>query len=132
MDNSIPPLSEFISLQQRHEKMRPGFPAMRGQVTVAVYRNRHGNYHTVAIRISEDIAKEHGLIEGARLSCFIHPDQRHIALTPGKGASLFRPKKGRALVYQTTVREGTLEPQPATPASVAQQGAALVISLTPP
>lgn len=125
----IPPLSEFISLQRRCQSEKHGFPAMKDRVTVAVYDTRKG-FQTIAIRISEDVAEKYGLVEGQKMSCFVHPDQQHIALTPGKGASLFRPKSGRALVYQTSVRRNTLEPQPATEAKMSRRDGAFVISIT--
>lgn len=130
--SKTPPLSEFIDLGQRRAESRAlhGFPALQGNVTVAVY-DTTGGYQTLTVRISDDLAAKHGLIEGAKMACHIHPDQQFIALTPGKGrgAALFRPKGSRSLVYQTTLKEGTLEPQPAAKASMQKVEDAFVIAL---
>lgn len=133
-----PPLSEFIDLSQRRAESRAahGYKPMSNRVTVAVYDTVAGT-QTLIIRISEDLAERHGLLEGARMACSIHPDQKHIALSPGhgNGAALFRPRRGknyrgRSLVFQTTLREGTLEPQQATPATMMEvEHGTLVITL---
>lgn len=132
-----PPMEEFIDLAQRRQEARKasGYKAMENRVTVAVYNTAKGT-QTLTVRISEDLAERYGLIEGARLTCLIHPDQRHIALAPGHGtgAALFRQRKGRAegraMIYQTTLRQGTLEAQPATAATMMEEvDSALVITL---
>lgn len=138
MTIKTPPLDEFIDLSQRRSEARAahGYKAMSNRVTVAVYDTVAGT-QTLTIRISEDLATKYNLIEGARMACHIHPDQRHIALTPGHGtgAALFRPRKGkgyrgRSLVYQTTLRDGTLEAQQAKVAIMEEQEQALVITLS--
>lgn len=130
----MPPLNEFIDLGQRRVESRSahGFKPMSERVTVAIYNTRKG-YQTLTVRISDDLARRHDLIEGARMSCFVHPDQQHIALMPGngRGAALFRPKGSRALVYQTTIRGGTLEPQKAAKATLSKRDNAVFISITP-
>jgi len=137
MTTKTPPLEEFIDLSQRRSEARAahGYKAMNNRVTVAVYDTVAGT-QTLTIRISEDLATKYNLVEGARMACHIHPDQRHIALTPGHGtgAALFRPRKGkgyrgRSLVYQTTLREGTLESQTARTAEMEESEQALVITL---
>lgn len=137
MSIKTPDLSDFIDLSQRRAEARVahGYKAMQNQVTVAVYNTVAGN-QTLTIRISEDLAERYNLIEGARMACLIHPDQRHIALTPGHGtgAALFRPRKGkgyrgRSLVYQTTLRSDTLEAQSARSAGISEVDHALVITL---
>lgn len=129
-----PPLTEFIDLSQRRNDSRAahGFQPMRGGVTVAIYNTASG-YQTLTIRISDDLAIKHNLIEGARLACHVHPDQQFIALLPGhgKGSALFRPKRSRSLVYQTTLKEGTLEPQAATNAKMSAVDGGVVIAITP-
>lgn len=131
---SAPPLSEFIDLSQRRDDSRAahGFQPMKGSVTVAIYDTAAG-YQTLTIRISDDLAIKHNLIEGARLGCHVHPDQQYIALLPGhgRGSALFRPKRSRSLVYQTTLKEGTLEPQSATAAKMSAVDGGVVISITP-
>lgn len=134
MSNKIPPLSEFIDLARRAAEARAahGLKAMTGVVKVAVYNQASGT-QALTIRISEDLAEQYGLVEGARMACYIHPDQQHIALTPGdgkRGASLYRPPGGRALMHQTTLSGGTLEPRPSTPAKAEQRDGALVITLS--
>lgn len=137
MSTKTPPLDEFIDLSQRRSEARSahGYKAMTNRVTVAVYDTVAGT-QTLTVRISEDLATKYNLIEGARMACHIHPDQKHIALKPGhgSGAALFRPRKGknyrgRSLVYQTTLREGTLEAQVARTAEIEEQDQALVITL---
>lgn len=126
-----PPLSEFIDLDKRSKSRKQG--GMLNRVTVAVYDIESG-YQTLTVRISEDLATSLGLVVGARLSCLIHPDAQHIALKPAgrdeRGASLYRPRKGRAFVYQTTLAGGTLDAQKATEATIERKDGALVISLT--
>lgn len=134
MQTKTPPLSEFIDLGKRRSESRAahGFPAMTNRVTVAIYNTRAG-CQTLTIRISDDLAREFALIEGAKMSCHIHPDQQHIALMPGdgRGAALFRPKGSRSLVYQTNVKSGTLEPQKASAATLARINGGVVVSITP-
>lgn len=130
--HSTPPLDEFIDLAQRRRGAGAhGYPAMTNRATVAVYDTAAGN-QTLNVRISDDLARKYGLMEGAKLTCHVHPDQQHIALKPGhgKGAALFRPKSGRSIVYQTTLRNGTLDAQPATRANITKVSDALVISIT--
>lgn len=138
--STMPPLSEFIDLgeRRRESRTRSGFAGMHNSVTVAVYNTRAG-YQTLTIRISEDLASKFNLMEGARMSCHVHPDQQFIALMPGAkgdGSALFRPRKkkgkgfrSRSLTYQTTLRGGTLEPQKATAAGISEVDHALVISI---
>lgn len=127
-----PDLSEFISLEKRRAENRSkhGFRELTKVVTVAVYNTRNG-YQTLTVRISNDLAKEHGLIEGAKMSCHIHPDQGHLALAPGHGAgaALFRPKGSKSLIYQTTLKGGTLTPQKALRAVMEKRDDVLVISM---
>lgn len=127
----VPPLSEFIDLEQRRVAGRHGFPPLTGAVTVAVYENKVSGYLTLTIRISEDLAEKYRLAEGEKMVCHIHPDQRHLALRPGKGkgSALFRPKGSRSLVYQTTLSDGTLTPQRATAATLEEIDGAVVISV---
>lgn len=137
MTTKIPALDEFIDVSQRRAEARAahGYKALDNKVTVAVYETKAGN-QILTVRFSGDIADKLNLIEGAKLSCHVHPDQQHIALMPGHGhgAALFRPKKGsgyrgRSIVYQTTLREGTLEAQPAREAQLDESDHALVITL---
>lgn len=131
---TLPDLSEFIDLTQRRSLERRhhhGFPALQAQATVAIYDTKSG-YQTLTVRLSEEVADKLGLIEGAKLTCHLHPDGEHLALKPArrKGSSLFRPPGGRALVYQTSLRAGTMLAQKATPATVKKVSGAFVISLT--
>lgn len=131
-----PPLSEFIDLAGRGKERRArsfGFKPLENTVSVAVYNTLKG-FQNLTIRISEDLAKRYMLAEGMRLSCFVHPDQTHVALRPGAagaGATLFRPKGSRALVYQTNVKGGTLEPQKAASGTISRVDDAIVITITP-
>jgi hypothetical protein len=132
-----PPLDEFIDLaERRRESHAHGYQAMRGRATVAVYNHkRRGKpYQTLTIRIADDLARRHKLVIGSRLCCLVHPDQQFIALRPAdgsaRGAALFRAPHGTALVYQTTLKGGTLEPGPAQEASLVQDGETLVVALT--
>lgn len=130
--HSTPPLDEFIDLAQRRRGADAhGYPAMENRATVAVYDTRAGN-QTLNVRISDDLARKYGLIEGAKMTCSVHPDQQYIALKPGhgKGAALFRPKSGRSIVYQTTLRTGTLSAQAATEAILTKVDDALIIAIT--
>ena len=133
MTTKIPPLSEFIDLdKRRREAAQHGFEPMRERVTVAVYDTASG-YQTLTVRISEDLAAKYGLVKGARMVCHVHPDQQHLLLKPAaadaRGAALFRPKTSRSVVYQTTLRGGTLEAQHATEATLSRVDNALVITL---
>lgn len=134
MTTKTPPLDEFIDLGKRRTQslLAHGYKAMKNRVTVAVYQTV-AETQTLTIRISEDLAAKFNLIEGARMACLVHPDQQYIALTAGaggQGATLFRPKGSRSLVYQTTLKGGTLEPQVAKAATVEEMDHALVISIT--
>ena len=131
---TIPPMDEFIDLSQRSRESEPrGFPPMSDRATVAIYNTAAG-YQTLTVRISEDLADKYGLVVGARMVCRVHPDQSHLALLPAgpgvRGAALFHQKQGRAMVYQSTLRAGTLEPQPATEAKLSRIDGALVITLS--
>lgn len=132
-----PPLEEFIDLAERREQSRAkhGFQPMKNRATVAVYNSRRHRklYQVLTIRMGDDIARRFNLIEGARMTCLVHPDQQFIALRPGdrRGAALFRKHPGGALTYQTTLKGRTLEPQLATPATVSQSEDTLMVALTP-
>lgn len=138
MSTKVPSLSEFIDVSQRRAEARAahGYKALENKVTVAVYATAAGS-QILTVRFSGDIAERLNLIEGAKLACRVHPDQKHIALMPGHGhgASLFRPKsgpgyRGKSIVYQTTLREGTLEPQSAKEAELTEaEDNVLVITL---
>jgi hypothetical protein len=134
MDIKTPPLNEFIDLVGRGSaSTQHGYQPAQNRVTVAIYDTAKG-CQTLTIRISEDLARKNGLVLGAKMSCCVHPDQQHIALVPsnGKGgASLFRPRHGASLVYQTNLKGGTLEPQKATPAVLSKVDGAVVLSITP-
>lgn len=134
--STVPPLSEFIDLEKRRleTRRRHGFEGMEGRATVAVYNTAGTNYQILTIRISEELAAKHRITEGLRMHCMIHPDQKHIALSasPNKkvGSLIFRPKGSRSLVYQTTLRRDMLEPQGAKAATLSDDKAAVVVSLT--
>lgn len=134
MPAAIPALDEFIDITRRRDDSRAanGYQPALNRVTVAIYNTTKG-VQTLTIRISADLAKAHGLVVGAKMACHVHPDQQHIALLPGngKGASLFRPRHGTSLVYQTNLKGGTLEPQKATLATLSKVGDAIVLSITP-
>lgn len=127
--NTTPPLSEFINLDKRKAGKNAG---MKNRVTVAVYDVNSG-YQTLTVRISEDLATSFGLAVGARLSCLVHPDAKHIALKPvargERGVSLYRQRSGRAFIFQTSLAEGTLDPHGATEATLEKKDGALVITL---
>lgn len=127
--SNTPPLSEFINLDKRKSLRNAG---MKNRVTVAVYDIGSG-YQTLTVRISEDIATSFGLAVGARLSCLVHPDAKHIALKPvargEKGVGLYRQRKGRAFIFQTSLAGGTLDAHGAREASAEKKDGALVISL---
>lgn len=133
-----PNLDEFISLDRRRSAARRahGFGAMRESCTVAIYSTRTaGNYQILTVRFSEEAAERYRLVEGARLACHIHPDQQHLALRvttdKRKGARLFKPHGSRALVFQTSLREGMMPPQKATVAAISEVDGALVVSMNP-
>lgn len=133
-----PPMSEFIDLSSRGKDRRAralaehGFKPLANTVNVAIYNTLKG-HQTLTVRISEDLARKFCLTEGMKMSCFVHPDQTHIALRPvaGRGANLFRPKGSRALVYQTNIKGGTLEPQKTSSGTIERVDDALVITITP-
>lgn len=131
-----PPLSEFIDLQDRRRyQRRGGFEAIGVSATVAVYPTKsEGNYSILTVRFSQETAETLRLTEGMRFTCHIHPDQQHIALRPSSvkraGAAMFRPRGSRALVYQTTLRDGCMDAMPASGAKAeASDGGAVVVSL---
>lgn len=130
--NNTPPLTEFIELETRRlESLSANSRAMVNRATVAVYETSSG-YQSLTIRISHDLALKYNLSSDMKMSCAIHPDQNHIALTPtidGKGAALFNPPGSRALVYQTTLRDGTLIAQRAMDAVIEKVDQTLVITL---
>jgi hypothetical protein len=136
MKIATPPLDEFIDLAERRRQSsnEHGYQAMRNRATVAVYnhKRRGKTYQTLTIRIADDLARKHGLMVGARMSCLVHPDQQYLALRPanGRGAALFRAPHGTALVYQTTLKGGTLEPGPAQPATLLANDDTLIVALT--
>lgn len=136
MTKETPPLDEFIDLQdRRRHQRRGGFEGIGVEATVAVYATNTANkYAILTVRFSEDTAERLRLTEGMRFSCHIHPDQRHIALRPSLskrvGARMFRPRGSRALVFQTTLRDGCMEPMQAAGAKAADaSGGAVVVSL---
>lgn len=130
--NNTPPLHEFIELETRRlDGLSTHSRAMVNRATVAVYETTSG-YQTLTVRISHDLALQYKLSSGMKMSCAIHPDQNHIALRQtldGKGAALFNPPGSRALVYQTTLREGTLVAQKASDAVIEKVDQTLVITL---
>lgn len=131
MDN-LPPIGEFIDLDERRAMERKKAKQLSDKITVAAYATSTGEYLTLTIRIGCDLGAEHGLKVGDRFACLVHPDQRHIGLRPtsdGSGSALFTPKQSTALVYQTTVKADTLEAQPATEAKLAVEDGIFVISL---
>lgn len=137
MTNAPPPLSEFIDLQdRRRHQRRGGFEAIGVEATVAVYPTKTpGKYSILTVRFSQDTAERLRLTEGMRFTCHIHPDQQHIALRPSSskraGACLFRPRGSRALVFQTTLRDGCMDSMPAGGAKAhASDGGAVVVSLS--
>ena len=136
MTNPTPPLSEFIDLRARRQReRRSGFEAIGVEATVAVYPTKTpAKYSILTIRFSQDTAEKLRLAEQMRFSCHIHPDQQHIALRPHSskrgGAALFRPRGSRALVYQTTLREGIMDAFAAAGATVQEaEGGAVIVSL---
>lgn len=128
--NGTPPLSDFINLRDRSKGS--GFRSLDTGLTVAVYESRHG-YQTLLVRIGDTLANQLNLVEGARYSCFIHPDQTFIALKPGErgaGSALFRPDGSRSLVYQTSLKTGTLPVQSAQPGQMTRRNGSFIVKLT--
>lgn len=138
MTTTVPPLDEFIDLSKRRDAVRreTGFHAMNNRVTVAVYPAKGTAYQILTIRFSEDVAAKHRLLAGMRMTCKIHPDGQHIALTPGghkrNGSKIFQPKGSKALVYQTTLKHGMLPEHTAVEAEIRDaDGGAVIVSFNP-
>lgn len=129
-----PELSEFIDLKQRRLEGRrgTGFPELINKVTVAAYNNSTG-FMTLMVRISEDMAEKLGVEIGQRYECMVHPEGTHIALRQVEhgGSAIFLPKGSRSLVFQTTFRAETMDPQKAKPSVATRKGDALIFTLEP-
>lgn len=134
---TTPPITEFIDLDARRKSARykHGFGQMKSEATVAVYpTSTEKRYLILSVRLSEEAAQRLRLVEGQRFSCHIHPDQQHLALrmTSNKrqGAALFRPKGSRALVYQTTLKDGEVALHKARNAELSEKDGAIIVSIS--